>query len=312
LERGSFGCRVLLETSCRSNQGHDLKRATATVALLALLSAQLPAWSTKGHAIIADIASLHLTAATRKNLNLLLGNNSLASISTWADAIRSEQPETYAWHFVDIPHDAESFSQERDCYRPHDRGPTAQTDHHNCVVDRIEMFAKTLGDENAPERDRLIALMFLVHFVGDLHQPMHAIDDARGGNDVKIKIFGSELCGNGPCNLHGAWDHSLIEHTGYSEEEYVHHLQDLIRGDHLEQKAGGSPADWAYESKREALQVWVQNGGSVDETYYRTNIHLVDENLALAGLRLATLLNDTLGKIPTRQMQEDLKKHGTK
>lgn len=289
-----------------------MKKVTAILVLLAFLSAQVPAWSVKGHAVIADIAALHLTSTTRKNLSLLLGRNSLASISTWADAIRGERPETFAWHFVDIPHDAEGFSQERDCYRPHDRGPAAQTDHHNCAVDRIEMFRQTLGDENAPERERLIALMFLVHFVGDLHQPMHAIDDARGGNDVKIKIFGSDLCGNSPCNLHGAWDHSLIEHTGYSEEEYVHHLQDLIRREGLEQKAAGSPADWANESKREALQVWVPNGGAIDETYYRANIHLVDERLALAGLRLAALLNDTLGKISTRQLQEDLKKHGTK
>jgi hypothetical protein len=294
------------------SQGTNVKRATAIAALLAFLSAQLPAWSTKGHAIVADIATLHLTPATRKNLKLLLGKNSLASIASWADAIRSDQPETFAWHFVDIPRDAESFSPERDCYRPQDRGPAAQTDHHNCIVDRIEMFRQTLGNANAPERDRLIALMFLVHFVGDLHQPLHAIDDARGGNDVKLRIFGSDLCGNNPCNLHGAWDYSLIEHTGLSEEKYVLRLQNLIRSGRLEEKAGGTPADWANESKREALQVWVQNGGAIDESYYRMNIPVVDERLALAGLRLAALLNDTLGGIPPGQLQEDLKKHRTK
>jgi hypothetical protein len=290
-----------------------MKRLSAAAILMVFLPTQVFPWSTQGHAIVADVATLHLTAVTRKNLKLLLGKNSLASIASWADAIRGEQPETFAWHFVDIPHDAEGFSEERDCYRPQDKGPTAQTDHHNCIVDRIEMFRRTLGDENAPERARLIALMFLVHFVGDLHQPMHAIDDARGGNDVKIKIFGSDLCGgNNPCNLHGAWDYSLIEHTGYNEEEYVRHLQDLIRRDHLEEKSQGSPADWANESKHDALQVWVQNRGAIDEAYYRTNIHLLDERLALAGLRLAALLNDTLGKIPTQQLQESLKRHGTK
>jgi S1/P1 Nuclease len=289
-----------------------MKRAIGVAILVMFLPGQLFPWSTKGHAVIADIASSRLTPSTRKNLNLILGKNSLASIANWADAIRSEQPETFGWHFVDIPRGAAGFSEERDCYRPQDKGPTAQTDHHNCVVDRIEMFRQMLGDENASERERLIALMYLVHFVGDIHQPLHAIDDARGGNDVKVTVFGADQCGNNPCNLHGVWDYSLVEHTGYSEEEYVHHLQDLIRKDHLEQKAGGGPADWANESLREARQVWVSNGALIDEAYYQANIRRVDERLALAGLRLAALLNDTLGKIPAKQLQEDLKKHGDK
>jgi nuclease S1 len=286
-----------------------LKKITAIVALFALLPAQLPAWSAKGHAIIADIASARLTPVTRKNLRVLLGNNSLASIVNWADAIRNDQPETFGWHFVDIPRNAEGFAEGRDCYRPQDNGPTAQTDHHNCIVDRIAMFRQALADENASEHDRLLALMFLAHFVGDVHQPLHAIEDARGGNDIKVTVFGSDQCGNYPCNLHGAWDYSLIERTGFSEEAYVHRLQELIHRNHWEQKAGGTAEDWANESHRAALQVWVSNGAAIDETYYQANIRLVDERLALAGVRLAALLNDTLGKIPTRQLKEDLKKH---
>jgi hypothetical protein len=278
-----------------------LKKLTALVALLVFLPAQLPAWGVKGHAIVADIASSRLTPTTRKNLDLVLGNNSLASIASWPDYVRAERPEASGWHYVDIPRGAAGFSEERDCYRPQDKGPTGQTDHHNCVVDRIEMFRQVLGDENASERDRLIALMFLVHFVGDIHQPLHAIEDARGGNDITVKVFDSDQCGNYPCNLHGVWDYSLVEHTGYSEEEYVHHLQELISKEHLDQKAGGSAADWANESHREAIQVWVNKGTAIDEAYYQTNIRLVDERLALAGLRLAAMLNETLGKVPTKQ-----------
>jgi S1/P1 Nuclease len=287
-----------------------LKEITAIVALLVLLPAQVSAWGPKGHAIIADIASAGLTPVARSNLRVLLGGNSLASIAGWADAIRNDEPETSGWHFVNIPGNAEGFSEERDCYRPQDKGPTAQTDHHNCIVDRIAMFRRKLADENASEHDRLLALMFLVHFVGDVHQPLHAIGDARGGNDIKVTVFGSDQCGNYPCSLHGAWDYILIEHTGFSEEAYVHHLQDLIRRNHWEQKAGGSAADWANESHRAALQVWVSNGAAIDETYYQANIWLVDERLALAGVRLAALLNDTLGNIPTKQFKESLERHG--
>jgi hypothetical protein len=288
-----------------------LKKIAAILALLSFLPAQIFAWGPKGHAVIADIAASRLTATTRANLDLLLGNNSLASISTWPDAIRGDRDETYGWHFVDIPTSAAGFDEARDCFRPQDsdKHPSAATDHHNCVVDRINMFGQVLADSNATERDRLEALLFLVHFVADVHQPLHAIEEARGGNDIKVVVFGIDQCGNNPCNLHGVWDSALIEHTGYTEEQYVSHLNELIARNHWEQKAGGSPADWANESHREAIQALVKNGAAIDEAYYRANIQLVDERLALAGLRLAALLNDRLGKIPSDQFKQDLLRH---
>lgn len=285
-----------------------MKKIAAAVCLCALVPTQLFGWGSQGHAIVADLAEARLNPVARANLKLLLGNNSLASISTWPDAIRDIQPETYGWHFVDIPGRADGFSHDRDCYRPHDKGPDVQNDHHNCVVDRIEMFRQVLMEGNARELDRLIALMFLVHFVGDVHQPLHAFEDARGGNDIKVKVFGLDQCGNYACNLHGVWDFSLIDHTGMSEEDYVRHLNELIHAHHWDHKPVGSPEDWANESHHEALRVWVSNGTALDEVYYQVNIGLVDERLALAGLRLAAVLNDTLGKIPTVQFAEQLRK----
>lgn len=288
-----------------------MKKIVAILSLLCLLPSQVFSWSQKGHEVVADIAASRLTPTTRANLDLLLGKNSLASIATWPDAVRGERDETYGWHFVSIPRTAAGFDEARDCFHPQEaeKHPSAASDHHNCIVDRIEMFRQTLVDGNASERDRLLALMFLVHFVGDVHQPLHAIDDARGGNDVKVNVFGSDQCGNYPCNLHGVWDSSLIEHTGYSEEQYVSHLNELIRQKHWEEKAGGSPADWATESHREALEVWVKNGAAIDDEYYRAHIELVDERLALAGIRLAALLNESLGRIPTAQFKQELMRH---
>jgi len=270
---------------------------------------QFFAWGPKGHAVVADIAESRLNPVARKNLHLLLGNNSLASIATWPDAIRDVQPETYGWHFVDIPGKAAGFSEPRDCYRPQDKEPTAQTDHQNCVVDRIGMFRRTLEDGNATELDRLIALMFVVHFIGDIHQPLHAIEDARGGNDIKVQVFGADQCGNYPCNLHAVWDSSLIEHTGLSEEDYTKRLNQLIAANHWEQRPVASPEEWANESFRDTRRLWLENGASVDEAYFQANIGLVDERLALAGLRLAAVLNDTLGKIPTQQFEQELRRH---
>jgi hypothetical protein len=275
-----------------------VKKILALLLLATFIPAQLFAWGPKGHAIIGDIASSRLTPITRQNVQLLLGVDSLASISSWADSVRKERDESYGWHFVDIPKDAAGFSEERDCFRPQDKHKNADTDHHNCVVDRIEMFQKILGNEKASRVDRLEALKWIVHFVGDIHQPLHAIDEARGGNDIKLPVFGSPKCGDYDCNLHWVWDTLLLEHPGYSEEEYVGRLNTLIAEKHLESQAVGTPVDWANESHLQARHIIEAKPAAIDEAYYQANIELVNQRLALAGLRLAALLNDTLGKAP--------------
>ena len=277
--------------------------------LAGFTSTHLGAWGPKGHAIIGDLAASHLTPVTKANIQLLLGNDSLASVASWADQVRKDHDESYNWHFVDIPKDAPGFSEERDCFRPQDKHKDAQTDHHNCVVDRIEMFQKTLADENASRTERVEALKWIVHFVGDMHQPLHAIEEARGGNDIKLPVFGSAKCGDYDCNLHWTWDTLLLEHTGYSEEEYVQRLQKLIEQDRLAQQAQGTPEEWANESHVQARQIMEQKPAAIDEPYYQAHIELVNKKLALAGLRLAALLNDTLGKIPTAKLKHDLEKH---
>jgi len=279
-----------------------VKKLIALLLLATFLPAQLLAWGPKGHAIVADIAAARLTPAAKQNLQLLLGGDSLASVSSWADSVRKERDESYDWHFVDIPTDASGFSEERDCFRPQDKHKDALTDHHNCVVDRIEMFQKILGDEKASRADRLEALKWIVHFVGDLHQPLHAIDAARGGNDIKLAVFGSPKCGDYDCNLHWAWDTLLLEHTGHSEEEYVGRLNSLIEQKHLQSQSSGTPADWANESHLQARRIIETTPVAIDDAYYQANIDLVNEKLALAGLRLAAVLNGTLGKAPAAKV----------
>ena len=100
-------------------------------------------------------------------------------------------------------------------------------------------------------RDRRVeALKFLVHLVADVHQPLHAIGEARGGNDLHVSEFGSSQCGRYPCNLHFVWDIALIHHSGRSEAQYVGFLERLTSFRNLPRQAGGSPEDWANESFR--------------------------------------------------------------
>lgn len=279
--------------------------STCFALFLLLISVSVPAfaWGPEGHQFVADVARSRLTATTKRHIRELLGNDDLAAISTWADEVRPQRPETSGWHFVDIPMDAgNGFSEARDCYRPDEKYPQARNDHHNCVVDRIEIFQRILADKNESQANRVEALKFLVHFVADIHQPMHAIAQARGGNDIHVREFGSSKCGNGVCNLHFAWDTGLIEHAihlgapPFGPLDYPALLENVIQVRHLETRALGTPEGWANESFLLARKVWVNDGISVDQGYYRSVIGALDERLALAGLRLAALLNQALGK----------------
>ena len=254
------------------------------------------AWGPEGHRIVADIARSHLTEITKQHIRELLGHDDLAAVSTWADEIRPQRPETFGWHFVDIPKDSNGFSQPRDCYKPDEKHPYSLRDHHNCVVDRIEIFARTLADKNASHDERVEALKFVVHFVADVHQPLHAVAEARGGNDIHVSEFGSPECGNRPCNLHFAWDVGLIEHSGRPRHSYVSYIEGLIASRELFEREAGTPQDWAVESWRVAKNVWLNEGRSIDEAYYRRYIQVLDERLALARVRLAYLLDGALGR----------------
>jgi hypothetical protein len=260
----------------------DMRFLSLAVSFLLLLP-PVPAWAwgSEGHRIIADIAWNHLDETTRANLRPFLGSNDLASIATWADDVRSERAETAPWHYVDIPPGSAGYDP-KDC--PGD----------NCVVAQITRFAEILGDRSQPFRERKEALNYVVHFVGDISQPMHAMADARGGNDIPVTVFGFGQCGQYPCNLHSVWDSELIEHTGLREHRYASQLETMISADHL-QPGSTNPVDWANQSLQLAKEAWVQPQTDIDEPYYVRERPVVDQQLALAGLRLARLLNQELG-----------------
>ena len=264
----------------------DIMRSFA--AWLVLLTFLLPAapayaWGSEGHAIVADIALDHLTPAALAGLKQLLGNRKLAAISSWPDQIRPALPETGPWHYVNIPSTADGYLASRDC--PQD----------DCIVPKILWFSQILRDRHAPPAVRLLALKFVVHLVGDLHQPFHALADARGGNEIPVTAFGAQQCRRRPCDLHAVWDDSLIEHTGLDQHRYAAYLEKTISDTHL---AAGTddPEQWANASWKLAKDAMVKPGANIDEEYYTQEKPAVDRQLALAGLRLARLLNQDLGE----------------
>jgi len=279
-----------------------LRRIAASLLAAWIAGAPVDGWSPQGHRLVALLAENHLAAAARQNVASLLGSAGLSDIAVWADAYLEGNNQTSFWHYVNIPLDAAGYDRDRDCPRQPGVSAGARGDRwRDCVVDRILYNQERLANRSLDRADRAIAVKFLVHLIGDLHQPFHAIGVERGGNGIPVSAFGSAACSydNGtsyPCNLHGVWDTVLIAHRRLGDRQYLAELERQIKLRRWDAAEPGSPADWARESQALAKQALLPRGGAVDETYFRAQIAVVDERLALGGLRLAAWLNRSLAE----------------
>jgi nuclease S1 len=264
-----------------------MRIGTLVCAVCAILlpAQQAGAWGAAGHSIVAEIAQHSLKPAVLREIKELLGGEvSLAAVSNWADTIETTRPETRNWHFVNMPVGATGYDPARDC---------AQKPDGDCVVDAIARFRMVLADRRASRKERVEALMFLVHLVADIHQPLHCAErngDA-GGNNLQLKWFGKHM------SLHLLWDVGLIEKRTYDWGDYVRYLErEWLTGKDAASLADGMPADWAWESHRAAVEVAYALPDDLDlgEEYYQRSRPTLERQLAVAGLRLAWLLNDIL------------------
>mgnify|MGYP000468808120 CR=1 FL=1 len=263
-------------------------RRAAVFALLLLpgLLHRAGAWGKEGHQLIAAIASAHLKPAAALEISRLLDEGeTLSSISTWADEIRPQREETAPWHYINLRVDQPGSWRDWKKHCP----PSG------CVLSAIEEMSRLLSDRTAPRARRAEALKFLVHLVGDLHQPLHSGDRGdRGGNDVEVLMDGQ------PSSLHRAWDtllvrqwldrpgvRSAIERSGsWSERRRL---------------SKGKPAEWAWEA-REAARLAAydplsnQQPAVLDERYLQQAGPVISLQCRRAGYRLARLLNRLLGQ----------------
>ena len=283
----------------------DLRRALSAASVIAVLAGvyapAVVAWGAQGHRLVAALAAERLTPVASRNVVWLLGPETLADISSWADFYVDAQYQTFYWHFLNIPAEATGYDRDRDCPRQ----PGVEEGHRgdtwrDCAVDRILYHRARIADATLDRADRAIALKFLVHIVGDLHQPFHALGVGHGANDVKVSVFGSSTCGNNPCNLHSVWDSGLIAHRNLADAPYLAALDALIRQNGWEARPPGAPAEWAMQSHDLGNAALLPQGGQVDEAYYRAQIPVVDQRLALGGVRLAAVLNETLTAEPPK------------
>ena len=279
---------------------HRTVLVLAIVATLFSSIDSLVAWGGQGHRLVGLIAAGRLTPVAKQNVAWLLDGQTLADVSSWADSLTGDQVQTSYWHYLNIPPAATGYDRDRDCPKQPGVEAGSRSDRwRDCVVDRIAYWEERLGDANLDRADRATALKFIVHFIGDLHQPFHALGVGRGGNDVKVRVFGEANCSSdpqrpNPCNLHAVWDGRLIARKALDDTAYLAALRTLINAKGFGSLPAGTPAQWAEQSFRLAKEALVTPDTNIDEGYYRRHITVIDERLSLGGVRLASELNRIL------------------
>ncbi len=237
------------------------------------LSCPLPAfaWGSVGHQVIANLAFAQLTPSARTQVDRLLSlepGATLASLSTWADEHRN--PATGPWHYINFPRDTCTYKARRDCPDGH------------CVVAVIERQQDVIGSSASNEK-RLLALKYLVHFMGDVHQPLHAgYQEDRGGNSYQLQVF---MRGS---NLHALWDSGLIRQMNEPTEAMsVRLLKRKVQSDPAEMNT----ARMAEESCRIVGTPGFYPPRKVKMDYVEKFAPIMEQRLTIAGTRLAAALN---------------------
>lgn len=266
----------------------------AAIALcLALLLVQTDAWGKEGHQIVADIAYNQLNSNAQQAVNYYLNGMTLAAAAPFPDEY--DHTSNGRWsgplHYVNLPRNAVQYTSA-DCPFP-----------PGCVVSAIQNYTKQLAYEGTSGSvctfnygDMPCPLVFITHFVGDVHQPLHVgYGDDEGGNTVKIDFLGKRG------NLHQVWDEFIIQKYDSDWQDFSSKLQTYIQNNPsvaAQYAAITDPAKWANESFQYVrTDVYNFNPTSdsrvtdLGESYYTHNLPIIQQRLVAAGVRLGALLN---------------------
>ncbi|MFC6635663.1 S1/P1 nuclease [Microbulbifer taiwanensis] len=240
-------------------------------------------WGDDGHRVVGEIAWSYLQPEVRLEVEQLLqsaGESSLAEATTWADRIRSDS--NYDWaaplHYISLSRQWDGYVESRDC-------PKA-----GCILRALAQYERVLADRHATESERAQALLFIAHFVGDLHQPLHTgLASDRGGNDIKVQFFGF------PTNLHALWDVYLPAGFVRDWRQYAHSQLETISEPQRQSWQASDAPDWAAESQHLVHSHAYTDEARLGEKYYQRNRKVVEQRLRQAGVRLAGVFNRSLG-----------------
>jgi hypothetical protein len=264
-----------------------------------LISTSAFAWGPTGHRTVGEIAEKYMNPKSLLAARTILQGNSLARVATWPDEIRSDPAHysnTYPWHYTDWADDA------------HDHDESASS---GKLMGAINDQLAVLKDANATREQKEFSLKFVVHLIGDLHQPLHVGNGLdQGGNLCKVSYMGQTM------NLHSVWDEGLINYTNLSFSEIAKFVSAGKTAADMNLARSGSPLDWARESKElrakiypanvvepqapMSIKAYCQRDVPADQTpklsydYAYQFMPILEQRLFLAGVRLAMLLDQVL------------------
>lgn len=241
------------------------------------------AWGVDGHRAVGKIAEQHLTPRARREVQRLLGSETLTMVSTWPDEIRNypEFKDTAPWHYVNTLSGLSYYQYVQQL--------KSQTEPN--AYNMLEAKLKELTDSAKTRDERAAALKFVVHLVGDIHQPMHAGHAAdKGGNDIKVRYRGKET------NLHSLWDSGLLDYQGLTYTEMAQQYDHKLPRRQVRKLQAMPPEMWLWESYNMCAQLYqeVPNDTDIDYRYYPAHAQLLQQRITEAGIRLAGLLNEVL------------------
>lgn len=241
---------------------------------------QSMAWGLLGHRIVGEIADSYLTPKARKGISGILGNESVAMSSNWADFIRSDSSYNYLapWHYVNL--NAGLTKNEVIEKLESDSSVNAYT--------KIIFLQKELRNQLLPQADKVLYLKMLIHLVGDVHQPLHiGRPEDLGGNKIRVLWF------NEPYNLHQLWDDVLIGFQKLSYTEYAKAINFTTKVEKKQLEAE-PVSTWFYHSYTVAEKIYADVKGNEDKLGYQYNFKyktILEEQLLQAGIHLAGILN---------------------
>lgn len=244
------------------------------------LPIQSMAWGVLGHRIVGQIAGSYLTKKAKKSISEILGNESVALCSNWADFIKSDPSYGYLskWHYVNLK---AGLSQNEAINQ-------LETDTATNAYNKINFLIKELKNKQLPKADKVIYLKMLIHLVGDIHQPLHVgRPDDLGGNKIRVLWF------NDPYNLHQIWDEVLINFQQLSYTEYATAINFTTK----EQRKTWQQEPmslWFYQSYQIAEKIYGDIKVPEEKLGYQYNFkykYTLDEQLLKGGVQLAGILN---------------------
>lgn len=245
-----------------------------------LFSKEGNAWGMQGHRIVGEIANSYLTKNAKKEIQKILGDESVAMASNWPDFIKSDTNYKFmnAWHYVDVEQNL-SLADMQD---------SLKKDTASNAFNKINFLVIQLKDKSLPQNEKLTYLRLLIHIVGDIHQPLHVSRKGdRGGNDIRVSWFGEQS------NLHKIWDEGLIEYQRLSYTEYVNAINFSSEQQRM-QLQKQTVEQWFFESYEISEQI--HNDAKPNEklgyNYNFKYVNTLNSQLLKGGIRLAGLLND--------------------